>query len=196
MAKNKGETSKQKLYEAAEDLFAQNGMQGTRVSDIVAKAGLTQAAFYLYFKSKEDLFQQMLQAFDRQLLQLGDAGKQVYNLEAKDIHQHVKNTFVQLFSLFARNPNLTRIALQHSDESDHIRGKIVEQIASNMIVNQRLGIVNADLDPFVAAESVVAVTEQLVHRYVLTGKMGETVLAEQMAQIFLHGILNDVRESE
>jgi AcrR family transcriptional regulator len=188
MSENKGEKSKRKLYQAAEELFAKNGLQSTRVGDIVAKAGLTQAAFYLYFKSKEDLFRQMLQEFDRQLLQLSDAGKRA-NLSPKDIHQDVKSTFVHLFSLFGKNPNLTRIALQHSDDSDQVRRKIVEQISNNMLNNQRLGIVDPNIDTWVAAESIVAITEQLVHSYVLTGKKTETVLAEQVAHIFLNGIL-------
>ncbi len=142
MAENKGEKSKRKVYQAAEELFAQNGLQSTRVGDIVAKAGLTQAAFYLYFKSKEDLFRQMLQKFDKQLVQLSDAGKQAPDLPPKDIHHHVKSTFIHLFSLFGENPNLTRIALQHADDSDQIRKKIVEQISNNMMNNQRFGIVS------------------------------------------------------
>lgn len=196
MTESKGERSKRKLFEAAEELFAQKGLQSTRVGDIVAKAGLTQAAFYLYFKSKEDLFQQMLQEFDRQLVLLGDAGKQAATLAPKDIHQHVKSTFIQLFSLFGRNPYLTRIALQHADDSEKIRIKIVEQIVNNMERNKRLGIVSPHIDTWVAAESIVAVTERLVHRYVLTGKKTETVLAEQAAHIFLSGILNRAGEGD
>lgn len=196
MTKNKGEMSKRRLYQAAEELFAQNGLQSTRVSDIVAKAGLTQAAFYLYFNSKEDLFRQMLQEFDQQLLQLSDAGKQASTLSSTDIHQHVRNTFIHLFTLFGQSPNLTRIALQHADDSDQIRRKIVEQIANNMANNQRLGLVNPRIDPWVAAESIVAITEQLVHSYVLTKRKTETELAEQVAHIFLDGILNQKEERD
>src|SRR5690625_3033934 len=162
MAKNKGEESKQRLLQAAEELFSQKGLHSTRVGDIVSKAGLTQAAFYLYFKSKDDLFQQLLQEFDRQLVEMSDAGKQAADIPSKDIHQHVNNTFVHLFYLFGRNPNLTRIALQHADDSDQVRRKIVEQIANNMESNQRSGIVSAEIDTRIAAESIVAITEQLV----------------------------------
>lgn len=196
MTRNKGEMSKRKLYQAAEELFAQNGLQSTRVSDIVAKAGLTQAAFYLYFNSKEDLFRQMLHEFDQQLILLSDAGKQASTLSTKDIHQHVKNTFIHLFTLFGKNPNLTRIALQHADDSDQIRRKIVGQIANNMANNQRSGLVNPEIDPWVAAESIVAITEQLVHCFVLTEKKSATELAEQVAHIFLNGILRRAEERD
>jgi AcrR family transcriptional regulator len=165
VARTKGEESKRKLLQAAEELFAKKGVQSTKISEIVAYAGLTQAAFYLYFKSKEDIFQQMLQDFDRQLIELSDIGKRVVEFCQKDVKSYGTNMFIQLFTLLGKNPNLTRIALQHSTESDQIRKKIVEQIANNMFNNQRYGIVKEEMDPWVAAESIVAVTERLVHRY-------------------------------
>ncbi|MEK4381596.1 TetR/AcrR family transcriptional regulator [Aeribacillus sp. FSL K6-2848] len=44
-------------------------------SEFVAKTGLTQALFYFNFKSKEDIFQQIFQNFDQQLIKLRDVGK-------------------------------------------------------------------------------------------------------------------------
>lgn len=196
MSTLKGEKSKQKLFKAAEELFAKNGLKSTRVTDIVAKAGLTQAAFYLYYESKEDVFNQMLQEFDSQLLQLSDAGKHAGSLPPEDIYDYVKRTFKQIFSLLGKNPNLTRIALQQADDSDKTRLKIVEQIAGNMTHNQRMDIVSENTDPWLAAESIVAVTERLVHRYVLTGEKKVTLLAEQTAHLFLNGILKDTKEGE
>lgn len=75
MAAAKGEESKKKLLKAAEKLFAEKGFQSTKVSEIVAHAGLTQAAFYLYFASKEEILQHLLSKFEQQLGNFGDAGK-------------------------------------------------------------------------------------------------------------------------
>jgi AcrR family transcriptional regulator len=124
VARTKGEESKRKLLQAAEELFAKKGFQSTKVSEIVAKAGLTQAAFYLYFKSKEDIFQQMIQDFDQQLIELSDGGKRVVEFFPKDVNSYVTNMFIKLFTLLGKNPYLTRIALQHASESDQIRKKI------------------------------------------------------------------------
>lgn len=52
--------------------------------------------------------------------------------------------------------------------------------------NQRLGIV----DTWVVAEAMVAVTERLVHRYLLTGEKTTKELGKQVAQLFLSGILD------
>ncbi|MGG1292110.1 TetR/AcrR family transcriptional regulator [Bacillus smithii] len=190
MSRTKGEESKRRLLQAAEELFAAKGFDRTKISEIVTQAGLTQAAFYLYFKSKEDIFQQMLQEFDQQLLHFSDAGKKAAEFPPQDVRHFVTTMFVQLFAFLGKNPNLTKIALQQSAESDQIRKKIVEQIAKNMSNNQRLGIVKRELDTWVVAEAMVAVTERLVHRYLLTGEKTTEELGKQVAQLFLSGILD------
>jgi hypothetical protein len=67
----------------------------------------------------------MLQDFDRQLIELSDVGKKAIELLQKDVKSYVTNMFIQLFSLLGKNPNLTRIALQHATESDQIRKKLL-----------------------------------------------------------------------
>lgn len=190
MSRNRGEESKRRLLQAAEELFAAKGYDRTKISEIVAKAGLTQAAFYLYFKSKEDIFQQMLQEFDQQLLSFSYAGKKAAEFKPQDMNRYVTHMFIQLFAFLGQNPNLTRIALQQAAKGEQMRKKIVAQIATNMSKNQQRGIVKKEVDPWVLAEAIVAVTERLVHRYLLTGEKTEQELGEQVAQLFLNGILN------
>src|SRR5262249_47520630 len=45
------------LISAAIELFAELGFAGTRLEDVAAKAGVSKATVYLYFKNKEDLFE-------------------------------------------------------------------------------------------------------------------------------------------
>jgi hypothetical protein len=62
--------------------------------------------------------------------------------------------------------------------------------------NQRFGIVKEEIDTWVAAETIVAVTERLVNRYLLTGEKTEKELGEQVAQMFLGGILNHSKSGD
>lgn len=64
-------------------------VRGTKVSEIVAGAGLTQAAFYLYFTSKDDIAAQLLQQFNEQLMHLGNAGAEVKHLPASDVEAYI-----------------------------------------------------------------------------------------------------------
>ncbi|CAG7650727.1 hypothetical protein PAESOLCIP111_06161 [Paenibacillus solanacearum] len=50
------EEKKESIIASALKLFAEKGYHNTKVSDIVKDAGMAQGTFYLYFKSKEDLF--------------------------------------------------------------------------------------------------------------------------------------------
>ncbi len=54
------EAKKQEIMQAAMRVFAQKGVGGTKVHDIAKAAGVSQGTLYLYFKSKEDIFEQFL----------------------------------------------------------------------------------------------------------------------------------------
>ncbi|MDU5142462.1 MAG: TetR/AcrR family transcriptional regulator [Paenibacillus dendritiformis] len=189
LARNTAQESKRRLMESAGQLFAAKGVRGTKVSDIVAGAGLTQAAFYLYFKSKDDLAAQLLEQFNEQLLRLGNAGSEVKHLPASDVEKFIVSALTGIFRLFGEQPQLTKIALQISDDSEQVRERIVRQIIANMLHNQSLGIVKPDIDPELAAESIVAAIERLVYRYAATGERTPEELGAHTARLFLQGML-------
>jgi AcrR family transcriptional regulator len=70
--------TRQRLLDAAERVFLRRGLQGSSVEEISAEAGFTRGAFYSNFKSKDELFVELLQ--DRVYRQYGqmaeDAQKQ------------------------------------------------------------------------------------------------------------------------
>jgi AcrR family transcriptional regulator len=49
------------VLDAALDLFARNGFAATRMDDIAKAAGLSKAAIYLYFASKDDVFKALVE---------------------------------------------------------------------------------------------------------------------------------------
>lgn len=55
------EERRSELLEAAEKLFREKGYANTVVSDIVKESGVAQGTFYVYFKSKEDIFLAILE---------------------------------------------------------------------------------------------------------------------------------------
>ncbi|RCX15401.1 TetR family transcriptional regulator [Fontibacillus phaseoli] len=185
----KGEASKSKLLASAEELFAQKGFHATTVSQIVKNAGLTQAAFYLYFKSKDEILRELLAKFEDQLLPLTDAGRNAAGKTPEELVAYVIHAFTGLFVLLGRNANLTRIALLETESGLSIRDKIVQQICANMVRNQQAGIVRPDVEPELAAESVVASVERLIYRYSATGEKDAAELGRQTAKLFLQGIL-------
>jgi AcrR family transcriptional regulator len=54
------EDTRQKLYEAAVELIAEQGFSATTVDDIALRAGVAKGTVYYNFKSKNDLFEELL----------------------------------------------------------------------------------------------------------------------------------------
>src|SRR5580692_5408898 len=54
---------KQKIVQSARRLFNRNGFDNVSISQIMAGAGLTHGGFYSYFKSKSDLYSEVLGCF-------------------------------------------------------------------------------------------------------------------------------------
>lgn len=46
--------------------FARNGFAGTKISDLARQIGIGQGTIYVYFKSKEELFQEIFKIMDRE----------------------------------------------------------------------------------------------------------------------------------
>ena len=59
--KEKQAETRRQLIDAAERVFLRSGLQGSSVEEIAAEAGFTRGAFYSNFKSKEELFVELLQ---------------------------------------------------------------------------------------------------------------------------------------
>jgi len=54
------EQRRQAILEAAIDVFSSDGFATARLDDVAAKAGVAKGTIYLFFKDKEDLFEQIL----------------------------------------------------------------------------------------------------------------------------------------
>jgi AcrR family transcriptional regulator len=63
----RGEATRRKLLEAAEAEFGGKGFHGASVSSITARAQIGQGTFYLYFRSKEEVFSVLVRELGRAL---------------------------------------------------------------------------------------------------------------------------------
>src|SRR4030042_4489907 len=60
MSQNKKENKKDQILAAASECFARFGYKKTTLDDIGKKIGLNKASIYHYFKSKEEIFTQIV----------------------------------------------------------------------------------------------------------------------------------------
>jgi AcrR family transcriptional regulator len=57
------EGTRQRILEAASELFEQQGYAGTSIRDLAVRVGMTKAALYYHFPSKEEVLQALLLPF-------------------------------------------------------------------------------------------------------------------------------------
>ncbi|MDY7102248.1 MAG: helix-turn-helix domain-containing protein [Actinomycetota bacterium] len=75
--------SRQRTLDAAAELFAEHGFHGTKVGQIAARAGVSQALIYYNFSSKAEILDELLATFRTDL---ADAFDQIYT--ARDDRTH------------------------------------------------------------------------------------------------------------
>lgn len=75
---------KQHLLEVAEQLFTEHGYQAVSIRDIAQASGVTNAALYYHFSSKEALFDEVINHHTKTIAQrMEQAGAQQDNVRAK-----------------------------------------------------------------------------------------------------------------
>lgn len=178
-----GEKSKQLLLDKAIELFSIYGYHQTKISDIVKAANLTQPTFYLYFQSKESLFNDLNEQFQRELLE-------VFRCNTQSNHSNLRNKMLEnlkkMFDFFKKNPNLTKIGFYESSNSEKVKSQLAHEIAQ-ILENERGNYV---VDSKILADSLLGSVERLTLSSLLTNRKDPEKLAEDIVDIYF------VREHE
>lgn len=97
---------REEIFKAALELFAQRGYSGASLQHIVEAARLTKPTLYYYFKSKEGLFNALLEyAFDEFYARVQAAVARTEGVEAQ-----LTEMLASVFEFFRERKNLTRLA--------------------------------------------------------------------------------------
>lgn len=88
------------ILDAARELFEQEGLDGASLRGIAAKAGYTPAALYFHFKSKEDIYAEVL----KESLDRLNTRVQAKLEEARKPKQRLRAAALGFFDFYAENP--------------------------------------------------------------------------------------------
>jgi AcrR family transcriptional regulator len=167
---------KVELKEAAIQVFARQGYHATKVSQIVAQAGVAQGTFYLYFPSKQALFGEILEDY----LSLVTVALSNWNLAHVDsldrLRQDLQRLGLEVARVMVDNRELTRIffkeALAVDPEFDAQINVFYEKVVSVVSrVNEichRHGLYR-EMDFTIMAHCVLGMIERVVYQYVVVG---------------------------
>lgn len=170
----KGRETRQRILSAAEVIFARNGFHEASVTRITEQAGVGQGTFYLYFATKLDLFEQLVEDLNRRVRRaMSEASKAAPNrIEAE------RAGFRAFFQFTAEHPSLYRVVREAELVSPGALrlhyGRIVDGYIEGLKQAGDAGEIG-DIDPTVAAWALMGVGEMIGMRWVLwsDGDAGE-----------------------
>jgi AcrR family transcriptional regulator len=108
----KGERTRRRLLEIAIERFGERGYRATSVSEIARSAGLTQAAVYAYFDSKETLFDAAVDA--DAAAAITETSRQSANIDA---NQLVPMLLIFLLGTIDQHPLAKRVLAGHEPDA-------------------------------------------------------------------------------
>lgn len=155
------QNSKEKIIEAAVEVFFEKGFDAASIREIAEKAGLTKPMIYYHFKNKEDLYlgllEENLALFCQQLELLLAAGS-----DPKATLCAIIDHFEQTFARGARVYNIIQREISGNGHyvallTERYFSKISLQIAQFMGRGQQQGFIRRELDPQLAEMSLVSI---------------------------------------
>lgn len=185
-----GIKSKEAILVVAAEEFAEHGFHQTKVSTIVKRAGLTQPSFYLYFSSKEAIFEELVHTFRNKLIQYTKESRLESNLDQSILSSKIGRGLSSVFQFFDDHRHLTRIGFFIADESREIKQAMATQITENLLAEQQDHYFRQDLDMQIVAECIIGAIERLTITKLFTGEKNPQQLANEIVNIYLYGLQN------
>jgi AcrR family transcriptional regulator len=163
---DKGTATRRRLLEAAEQVFAERGYHDASIVKITEAAGVAGGTFYIYFKSKQDIFDELVIDLNQRVRHaMAEASSQGTSRSDAE-----RRGFEAFFRFTGEHPALYRIIRQAEFVSPHTLRlhyqRIVEGYIDGLERAQAAGEV-APLDPEVAAWALMGAGELIGMRYVL-----------------------------
>jgi AcrR family transcriptional regulator len=164
----RGLETRAKLLESAEQVFGDVGYVDASIVKITEAAGVGQGTFYLYFASKQEIFDELIRDLNRRVRH---AMKEASSRGETRLESELLG-FGAYFRFTAEHPALYRIIRQAEFVSPQMLEYHYEKLAEGYVEGLRESMARGeigDIDPEVTAWALMAAGEMLGMRYILWG---------------------------
>ena len=173
----RGERTRRAILDAAEHVFAEFGYAESSIVRITERAGVGQGTFYLYFDSKLQVFEELVDDLNRRV-------RHAMTERATDDMSRIEREregFRGFFRFTAEHPALYRVVR----EAEFVSPRSLRLHYSRIVDGYIEGLTSArergevgDIDPTVAAWALMGVGEMIGMRWVLWGAEGASGAGE------------------
>ncbi len=191
----KREMRRREILNAAKGLFAERGFHAASVSEIIKRAGIARGTFYLYFNSKDAVFESILELaiHELQVRIIGVDVEEGAPPPSLQLHENVSRVLNYMLS----DSELIQLILAHGlppDAPMAIRvdaffGHVEELIASSLSYGMAVGLVRK-CDPHLTAAQILGSVRGGMRHLIQAHKSFEvTEVASQLIDFALQGVI-------
>ena len=165
----RGERTRRRLLEAAEEVFAEHGYHDASIVKITEACGVAQGTFYLYFESKQQVFDELVLDLNRRVRRAMSEGAAAGTTRA----ERERGGFAGYFRFTSEHPALYRIIRQAEIVSPHILHQHYERIAEGYVAGLQAAMDDGEItdgDPEVLAWILMGIGEIVGMRWILWGE--------------------------
>ena len=200
------EDKRQRIIDAAVEVFADKGFFGAKVSEVADRAGVADGTIYLYFKSKDDI---LISLFEEKMAQIIErltgilAG--IDDPEAKMrvyIAEHLKLVSEQPHLMQVLTVELRQSARFIKEYRPQGFKRYLSLIGAILEEGQGRGVFRKDLEPAIFRRALFGAIDEISLEWVLRAQSGgkeehpprhhhPKVIAEQIAEFILRGLRAD-----
>jgi AcrR family transcriptional regulator len=151
----RGRETRRRLLEAAKEVFERDGFVHARISDICNSAGISHGSFYTYFVTKEEIFSEVAESIEQDLLTLEPAPADA------DPVERIRLANEHYLRAYGANAKIMSVIHQVSTIDAEVRERRLQrQSAFAQAIERRIrrlqesGDADPDVDPAYAAQAL------------------------------------------
>jgi AcrR family transcriptional regulator len=182
----RGRKTRDQLLAGARTIFVRDGFLHARIVDICEEAGVSYGSFYTYFTSKEEIFQELLDEIEVDLLNVSA------EVSDGDVHERVRAANRHFLEQYRDNAGILAVIDQVVTFDPAARARRDAREADFAAVlerrvrgDQREGLVDSRLDPSIAANALGAMVEAFAKGMYINGRTGTHDLDTVVEQLTL-----------
>ena len=163
---------KAQMIEVATQVIAERGYANTSVSDVIKAAGVSRGTFYLYFESRDALFDEIIGAFVARLA----ATVNVIDADAANPLALLRENFRRVISLLASNRDLTKVLFREavglSAEVDARLNAFYDYLRRMVAGALEKGVMRQltrQVDDVIVASAIVGMVREVIYSTIVVG---------------------------
>ena len=163
----RGRRTRRRLLDAAEGIFAEHGYHDASIARIVERAGVAQGTFYIYFRSKQEIFEQLVGDLNVRLREAMSKGAAAGGGDRLDAEER---GFAAFFEFAAGHPALYRVIREAEFVAPQAMHRHYEKIVEGYVRALTAAMATGEVepcDPTVLAWALIAVGQLVGMRWIV-----------------------------